>query len=169
MLAEQELSSRENNKFREATGNLTAVAVVNPDGTTVGSSPTLPTGAATLAEQQAQTALLTTIESNQLPDGHNVTVDNLPSEYPLPASQVTTLTPPAAITGFATSVKQDNIITELQTINSLVPSVYDYINLSYTGDNLTGVVFKSGGSGGTTVSTLTLAYTGSNLTSVTKT
>ena len=53
--------------------------------------------------------------------------------------------------------------------NSLVPEVYDYISLSYTGDNLTGVVFKTGGSGGTTVSTLALIYTGSNLTSVTKT
>lgn len=72
-------------------------------------------------------------------------------------------------TGLATEAKQDNIITELQTLNSLVPSVYDYIDLSYTGDNLTGVVFKTGGSGGTTVSTLTLAYSGSNLTSVTKT
>lgn len=72
-------------------------------------------------------------------------------------------------TGLATDTKQDNIITELQTLNSLVPSVYDYIDLSYTGDNLTGVVFKTGGSGGTTVSTLTLAYSGSNLTSVTKT
>ena len=46
--------------------------------------------------------------------------------------------------------------------------VYDYISLSYTGDNLTGVVFKTGGSSGTTVATLTLAYSGSNLTSVTK-
>ena len=33
-------------------------------------------------------------------------VQNLPTEYPLPASQVSTLTPPAAITGFATSAKQ---------------------------------------------------------------
>lgn len=46
---------------------------------------------------------------------------------------------------------------------------HDYIALSYTGSNLTGVVYKSGGSGGTTVATLTLAYDGSsNLTSVTK-
>lgn len=52
--------------------------------------------------------------------------------------------------------------------NSLVPAVYDYIDLSYTGSNLTGVVFKTGGATGTTISTLTLAYTGSNLTSVTK-
>jgi len=46
---------------------------------------------------------------------------------------------------------------------------FDYISLSYTGSNLTGVVFKTGGSGGTAVATLALAYTGSNLTSVTKT
>jgi hypothetical protein len=46
---------------------------------------------------------------------------------------------------------------------------YDYISCSYTGSNLTGVVYKSGGSSGTTVATLTLGYDGSgNLTSVTK-
>lgn len=46
---------------------------------------------------------------------------------------------------------------------------HDYIDLSYTGSNLTGVVYKTGGSGGTTVATLTLAYDGNdNLTSVTK-
>jgi len=46
---------------------------------------------------------------------------------------------------------------------------HDYISLTYTGTNLTGVVYKDGGSGGTTVATLTLAYDGSNnLTSVTK-
>ena len=39
---------------------------------------------------------------------------------------------------------------------------HDYISLSYTGSNLTGVVYKKGGSGGTTVATLTLTYDGSN-------
>ena len=72
-------------------------------------------------------------------------------------------------TGASTSAKQDSVILELQKINSLVPAVYDYISLSYTGSNLTGVVFKTGGSGGTTVSTLTLAYSGSDLISVVKT
>lgn len=46
---------------------------------------------------------------------------------------------------------------------------YDYISLSYTGDNLTSVVYKTGGASGTTVATLTIAYSGSNITSVTKT
>jgi len=72
--------------------------------------------------------------------------------------------------GLATTAKQDEVIDELEVINSLVPTKYDYISLSYTGSNLTGVVFKIGGSAGSTASTLTLAYDGSdNLTSVTKT
>jgi len=44
----------------------------------------------------------------------------------------------------------------------------DYMALSYTGSNLTSIVYKTGGSSGTTVATLTLAYSGSNLISVTK-
>jgi len=72
-------------------------------------------------------------------------------------------------TGASTSAKQDDIITELQVLNSLIPSKYDYISLSYTGSDLTEVVFKIGGANGTVVSTLTLAYSGGNLVSVTKT
>lgn len=46
---------------------------------------------------------------------------------------------------------------------------HDYVGLTYTNNNLTGVTYKTGGSGGTTVATLTLAYDGNNnLTSVTK-
>jgi hypothetical protein len=52
---------------------------------------------------------------------------------------------------------------------ALAIPAYDYIALSYTGANLTTVVFRMGGAVGTIVATLTLAYTGSNLTSVTKT
>lgn len=52
--------------------------------------------------------------------------------------------------------------------SSLVPAAYDYISLGYTGSDLTTVVYKTGGSGGTPVATLTLAYTGSRLDSVTK-
>ena len=57
----------------------------------------------------------------------------------------------------------------IPTLTGLEIPAHDYIDLSYTGANLTGVVYKDGGSGGTTVATLTLAYDGSdNLTSVTK-
>jgi hypothetical protein len=55
---------------------------------------------------------------------------------------------------------------KVDILGQLVPSNYDYISLSYTGDNLTGVVYKTNGSGGTTVATLTLSYTGSVLDSV---
>lgn len=94
--------------------------------------------------------------------------DNGDGTYSLKTTATITGTVPLP-TGAATSANQSTIITNLQTINSLVPSTYDYISLAYTGDNLTTVVFKSGGSGGTTISTLTLAYSGSTLTSVTKT
>jgi hypothetical protein len=53
--------------------------------------------------------------------------------------------------------------------HQLVPEVYDYIAVGYTGDNITSVVYRTGGAGGTVVATLTLAYSGSNLTSITRT
>jgi hypothetical protein len=57
----------------------------------------------------------------------------------------------------------------IPTIQGLEIPAHDYIGMTYTGSNLPGVVYKDGGSGGTTVATLTLAYDGNdNLTSVTK-
>jgi hypothetical protein len=57
----------------------------------------------------------------------------------------------------------------VNTLEGLNIPPHDYINLGYTGSNLTSVVYKTGGSGGTTVATLTLSYDGSNnLISVTK-
>lgn len=50
-----------------------------------------------------------------------------------------------------------------------IPS-YDYLSLAYdSSNNLTSVIYRSGGASGTAVATLTLAYSGSNLISVTKT
>lgn len=46
----------------------------------------------------------------------------------------------------------------MRDMNKLVPSQYDYIELGYTGDDVTTVIYKQGGSGGTTVATLALAY-----------
>jgi len=55
-------------------------------------------------------------------------------------------------------------------MSSLTPEKYDYLSFSYTDSNLTGIVFKIGGAGGTTVATLTLGYDGSNnLTSIART
>jgi len=52
--------------------------------------------------------------------------------------------------------------------SSLVPNLYDYIELTYTGSNPTTVVYKTGGASGTTVATLTLTYVSDNVTSVTR-
>lgn len=48
-------------------------------------------------------------------------------------------------------------------INSLVPNIYDDIVLTYTGGNLTEVVYKAGGM---VVATLDLTYSGGNLVEV---
>lgn len=56
----------------------------------------------------------------------------------------------------------------LKTVKGLVDKEYDYLDLGYTGGNLTTIALKSGGSGGTTQRTLTLSYTDGNLTSVSR-
>lgn len=77
--------------------------------------------------------------------------------------------------GAATETKQNTVIANLQNIVGLEIPAHDYIAITYVpSGNGTGeiqtVVFKTGGSGGTTVATLTLAYDANdNLTSVTKT
>lgn len=59
--------------------------------------------------------------------------------------------------------------------NGLVPGGYDYIGLTYVASGngageIETVTYKTGGSGGTTIATLTLAYDASNnIASVTKT
>jgi len=67
-------------------------------------------------------------------------------------------------------IKGSTIDSEpLATIEGLSSPAHDFISLSYTSTNLTGVIYKTGGSGGTTVATLVLVYDGNNnLTSVTK-
>jgi len=54
----------------------------------------------------------------------------------------------------------------VKDLNQLVPEEYDHITLSYTGSDLTGVVYRTGGAGGTIVATLTLGYVGGNLQTV---
>lgn len=57
----------------------------------------------------------------------------------------------------------------VRDLNKLVPEEYDYISLSYTGNNLTTVIYRQGGATGTLVATLALTYTGSRLDTVTRT
>jgi len=61
----------------------------------------------------------------------------------------------------ATVVRSGNVYQEV--VQGLVNQPYDQITLSYTGTDLTGVVYRLSG---VTVATLTLGYTSGNLTSV---
>lgn len=70
---------------------------------------------------------------------------------------------------FNAAIADFSRLKPVSIINSLVPERYDYISLTYTGSDLTGVVYKFGGSGGATVATLTLAYSGGSLATVTRT
>lgn len=45
----------------------------------------------------------------------------------------------------------------------------DYVALSYSGANLTGLVYRRGGASGEVIATFVLAYSGSTLVSVTLT
>ena len=59
----------------------------------------------------------------------------------LPAATITTLTPPAAITGFATSAKQDTVIGHVDGIETLLGTIdADTSNLSTKIDTLAGAV-----------------------------
>lgn len=53
--------------------------------------------------------------------------------------------------------------------SQLVPEAFDYFEASYTGSDLTGVVYKTGGPSGTVVATLALTYSGGRLLTVTRT
>jgi hypothetical protein len=51
---------------------------------------------------------------------------------------------------------------------TIVPDDYDYIEYGYTDTDLTSIVYKTGGVGGTTVMTKTMAYDANhNITSIT--
>jgi hypothetical protein len=61
----------------------------------------------------------------------------------------------------ATTTRNGEVYQEV--VQGLVNQPHDEIALTYTGSDLTGVVYKLGG---VTVATLTLGYTGGNLSSV---
>ena len=58
---------------------------------------------------------------------------------------------------------------EFVDVSQLVPKEYDYIALSYSGDNISQVLYRSGGVAGGIVATLTLSYTGSSLMAIART
>lgn len=61
----------------------------------------------------------------------------------------------------AASVTDDGALKVVAIEGFLIPE-HDYVQMSYTDSNLTGVTYKAGGSGGAIVGALTLTYDGSN-------
>lgn len=128
-------------------GSLTVDAVSLP----------LPTGAATEAKQDTLIghvdgveALLTTI------DADTGSIDGkLPSGLTVASTRL--LVDGSGVT--------QPVSGTINTLTGLDIPKHDNIQLTYTGENLTGVAYRVGS---TTVATLTLAYTGTRLDSVTK-
>lgn len=56
-----------------------------------------------------------------------------------------------------------------KVITGLCLPEHDYVELGYTGSDMTSVIYKQGGAGGTTVATLTLAYSTGILQTITRT
>lgn len=61
----------------------------------------------------------------------------------------------------------------LRRLDPAIPGLaipeHDHVSMTYTGSNMTGVVYRQGGSSGVVVAALTLAYDASgNITSITK-
>ena len=73
------------------------------------------------------------------------------------------------VSGPLTDAQLRAAVVPVAEATGLVPKVYDFIDLGYTGENLTSVVYKAGGAGGTTVATLALAYVGNALDTVART
>ena len=95
--------------------------VVDGTGNVIGSTSNaldvnIKSGSLTTTEVTQDTATSLKTQAEVYQGGAAVAVGN-PLEVTLPTSQVTTLTPPAAITGFATSAKQD---TQNASINTLL-------------------------------------------------
>lgn len=57
----------------------------------------------------------------------------------------------------------------INTLTGLDIPAHDHVSFEYTDNNLTSLVYRTGGSGGTIVATLTLTYVGSRLSSIAKT
>ena len=76
---------------------------------------------------------------------------------------------PITLDSEAVTVRQGTA-SNLNTINKavLIPYEYDYIDFNYTDDDLTEIIYKTGGAGGSTVATLTIAYSGGKLNTITK-
>ncbi len=108
--------------FYQATQPVSLASVPSHDVTNAGTFAvqvtSLPSGLATSANQVTELASLASIDGKTPALGQALAAGSVP--VVLTASQLTTLTPPAAITGFATSAKQDTGNTSLASIDGKI-------------------------------------------------
>ena len=171
--------------------NFSAVQDVAQSGTwavEVNNFPTVQTVDGTVTADTGLAQPLTDTELRASDIG--VTVSNLPATQAISAASL------PLPTGAATETKQDDIVTALAatltvdtgltqsltdsqlraspievnqaTLPGLAIPPHDYIELGYTGADLTTVIYKSGGAAGTVEATLALTYADGNLSSVTR-
>ena len=86
---------------------------------------------------------------------------------PVPVTFASGITVSGVSLGAEVEIANDsgNPVPVVQGFN--IPA-YDHIDLAYSGSTITGVTYKTGGSGGTTVATLSITYSGSSLVSIAK-
>ena len=100
-------------------------------------------------------------------DTYNTALDIFDRTHPLRVDADENLKVTVAGSGGITigTVDQGNAGTQawpVLPVNTLIPAEFDYVSLSPTGTNPTTITYKTGGSGGTTVATLTLTYDANN-------
>ncbi len=94
-------------------------------------SSAIPTGASTSALQTTGNTSLSSLDTKLPAQGQALAAASTP--VVLTAAQVTTLTPPAAITGFATSAKQDTQDTSINTLLKPASTLAAVTNLAQQG------------------------------------
>lgn len=113
------LPSGASTSAKQDTANTALAAIASALGGTLPVSAVslpLPSGAATEAKQDTGNTSIASIDTKTPALGQAVAGGSVP--VVLPAAQITTLTPPAAITGFATSAKQDTMIGHIDGLES---------------------------------------------------
>jgi len=129
-----------------------------------------PVGGATAANQVLEIAAINTLLTDA-----ELRASPVPVSGPLTDAELRASAVPVSLgsvplpTGAATEATLAAFSDK--TAAALVPEAFDYQDITYVGatTDINTVVYKLGGSGGTTVATLTMGYDGSNrLTSVTR-
>lgn len=125
--------------WEDTSDTLRAVSAAKPLPVVQTGTPGLPTGAATSAKQDTGNTSLASIDTKTPALGQALAAGSVP--VVLTASQLTTLTPPAAITGFATSTKQSDGSQKTQVVDgsgNVIGATSNALDINIKSGNITG-------------------------------